>query len=41
VEDLVNYFKKNEDLHEEVELSNARKIKIVTWKLTRNASAFW
>jgi hypothetical protein len=41
VEDLVNFLKKNGDLHEEVELSNARKINIAMCKLTGNASAFW
>jgi hypothetical protein len=30
VEDLVNFLKKNKDLHEEVELSNERKIMIAT-----------
>jgi hypothetical protein len=41
VEDLVNVLKKNEDSHEEVELSDVRKIKIAMCKLTGNASALW
>jgi hypothetical protein len=41
VEDLVNFLKKNKDLHEEVELIDAKKITIATRKLTDNSSAFW
>jgi hypothetical protein len=41
VEDLANFLKKNEDFHDEVDLSNSRKIKIATHKLTGKATVFW
>jgi hypothetical protein len=41
VEDLMYFLKKNVDLHKEVEVSDARKIKIVAQKLTGNTSFFW